>query len=120
MRLMLAVCCVVAWGGVACAEGKHVNTMGVGLTSCAEYGKQYQRNPVETDFGFLSWAQGFISGINAMEDAYYDLGAKPPEEMLRFLHKYCNDHPLANFGAGALEFMESLPRTKRKDAVPIR
>jgi hypothetical protein len=118
MRLLIAVCCVVAWGGVACAEGKHANTQGVGNASCAEYGKEYQRNPVETDFGYLSWAQGFISGINAMEDAYFDLRDKPLEEMLRFLHKYCNDHPLAIFGDGVIKFMESLPRVKRKDDAP--
>jgi hypothetical protein len=118
MRLLIAVCCVVAWGGVACAEGKHFITMGLGNASCAQYGKEYQRNPGETDFGYLSWALGFISGINAGEDASFDLRAKPPEEMVRFLHKYCNDHPLAIFGDGAIEFMESLPRIKRKDDAP--
>jgi hypothetical protein len=71
------------------------------------------------DLGFLSWAQGFITGINAgMEDAYFDLGAKESEEMLQFLRKYCNEHALALFRNAAMELAKSLPRIKRKDDAP--
>jgi hypothetical protein len=63
-----------------------------------------------------SWAQGYISGINAgMEGVYFDLGGKTPDEMLQFLRKYCNDHPLANFVEAATELAKSLPPIKRKD-----
>jgi hypothetical protein len=113
---MLAVCCVVAWGGVACAKEKQADKAGAGTMSCAKYAKAYQIAR-ETDLGFLSWAQGYITGINAgMEDAYFDLGAKDPEETLRFLQKYCNDHPLAYFRDAVMELAKSLPRVKRDDA----
>jgi hypothetical protein len=121
MRLLIAVCCVVAWGGVACAEGKHFITQGAGANSCATYAEVYRRDPYVVDVGFLSWAQGYISGINAgMEDAYFDFGAKTPDEMQRFLRKYCNDHPLADFDDAALELAKSLPRRMRKDDAPLR
>ena len=119
MRLLIAVCCVVAWGGVACAEGKHADARGLGLTSCAEYAKAYRTSPDATDYFFLTWAFGFISGVNAAsEAAYLDLGAKTPDEMKRFLRMYCNDHPLANFGEAAGELLKSLPIRKRKDDAP--
>jgi hypothetical protein len=50
-----------------------------------------------------------------MKDAYFDLGAKDPDETWRFLRKYCNDHPLANFADASLELLKSLPRLRRKD-----
>jgi hypothetical protein len=65
---------------------------------------------------FGSWAQGYIGGINAaMEDAYFDLGDRNFDETLRFLRKYCNDHPLANVQDAAMELLKSLPRLKRTD-----
>jgi hypothetical protein len=117
MRLMIAVCCVVAWGGVACAKEKHADTQGAGLMSCAKYAEAYRKTPALADAVFLAWAQGYISGLNAgveeAYDAYFDLGAKTPDEMQRFLRKYCNDRPLANIIDAAIEFAKSLPRLKR-------
>jgi hypothetical protein len=38
--------------------------------------------------------------------------------MMQFLHKYCNDHPLANFVDAAQALMKSLPIRKYKDDAP--
>jgi hypothetical protein len=109
MRLLIAVCCVVAWGGVAYAEGKHFPGAGVGASSCAEYAKAYRLDPHQTDQVYGSWAQGYISGVNmGRRDLYADMGAKTSDEMDRFLRKYCNDHPLANFIDAATELWGSL------------
>jgi hypothetical protein len=118
MRLTLAVCCVVAWGGVASAEGKHFDVRGVGATSCGKYAETYRMNPRNADDLYISWAQGYISGVNSGMDAYFDLGSKTSDEMLRFLRKYCDDHPLANFHEAAEGLLKSLPRIKRKDHTP--
>jgi hypothetical protein len=119
MRLTIAVCCVVAWGGVASAEGKHFNIQGAGAMSCAKYAELYRRDPNQVDLRFLSWAQGFITCTNlTMPEAYFDLGAKEPEEMMQFLRKYCNDHPLADFVEAAMELAKSLPRLRLKDEAP--
>jgi len=118
MRLTLAVCCVVAWGGVAYAEGKHFDVRGVGATSCGKYAEMYRMNPRNADDLYISWAQGYISGVNSGMDAYFDLGSKTSDEMLRFLRKYCNDHPSANFHEAAEGLLKSLPRIKRKEHTP--
>jgi hypothetical protein len=117
MRWLIAVCCVIAWGEVACAEGKHFDTRGAGAMSCAKYAEAYRQTPALADAVFVAWAQGYISGINSgmEEDAYFDLGAKTSDEMQRVLRKYCNDRPLANFRDAALELAKSLPRRMRKD-----
>jgi hypothetical protein len=86
MRLMLAVCCAVVWGGVACAEGTAGG--GAGGLSCAKYAEMYRAaNPDHTDNVFGSWTQGFITGANlAREDnVYSDMSAKTFEEMMQFL-----------------------------------
>jgi hypothetical protein len=61
MRLLIAVCCAVAWGGVACAEGRHADIQGVGAGSCAGYAEAYRLIPDETDLVYGSWAQGYIT-----------------------------------------------------------
>ena len=106
MRLTLAVCCVVAWGEVAYAEGKHFDVRGVGATSCGKYAEMYRMNPRNADDLYISWAQGYISGVNSGMDAYFDLGSKTSDEMLRFLRKYCDDHPLKNFHEAVEELFE--------------
>jgi hypothetical protein len=115
MRLLIAVCCVVAWGGVACAEGRHGDTIGAGGASCAEYGKAYQKEPERIDQAFLSWAQGYLTGVNSRTDFYFDLGGKSPRDMLLFLRKYCNDHPLANFMEATEALLKLLPPLKHKE-----
>jgi hypothetical protein len=63
--------------------------------------------------------RGTFSGINTgIEGVYFDLGAKTSDQMLRFLRKYCNDHPLADFRDSATELAKSLPRLRRKDDTP--
>src|SRR6201989_1539473 len=114
MRLLLAVCVVVGLGGSANAQ-KHLDTRGIGLTSCAEFGNLYRRHTDDLQGAALSWAQGYISGFNASrQDAVFDIGAKTIDEMWRFLRQYCNEHPLANYMDGVAEFMKSLPVVSRK------
>ena len=120
MRLVVAVCCVVVWGGVACAEGGHFPGGGVGGLSCAKFAEMYRANPDSTNNVFGSWTQGYITGVNRARGdvVYFDMGAKTFEEMLQFLHKYCDDHPLQNFFDAAQELLESLPIRKYKDDAP--
>jgi hypothetical protein len=118
MRLLIAVCCVVAWGGVASAKEKHFDTAGAGALSCAQYAEGYRQTPRLADAVFLSWTQGYISGFNERgvgDGVYVDMGAKTSDEMLRFLRKYCNDRPLADFVDAAQELLKSLKVRKYKD-----
>jgi hypothetical protein len=115
MRLLIAVCCVVVWGGVACAEEKHSDTLGFGFSSCAKYAELYRMRPDEIDNMYLAWAQGYISGVNSqLTTTYYDLGPIDIDEMKRFLRQFCNDHPLADYKEGVKQLMRSLPHVKRE------
>ena len=120
MRLILALCCAVVCGGVACAEGGHFPAGGVGGLSCAKFAEMYRANPDHTDNVFGSWTQGYITGVNRARGdvVYFDMGAKTFEEMLQFLHKYCDDHPSGNFFDAAQELLESLPIRQYKDDAP--
>jgi hypothetical protein len=115
MRVLLAVCIAVAWGEIASAR-EPAAIKGAGAASCAEYAKAYQMSPVQTDDLFLSWAVGYISGINFitgnMSGTSWDLAAETQNEMKRYLRQYCNDHPLADYATGVLELMRSLPTFK--------
>ena len=95
MRLLMAFCFVVALGGNACAE-QFVETRGFGDVPCATYAEVYRKYQDEIDSKYFSWAFGFISGINVMQESFFvDLGAKTEDEMKRYLRQYCNAHPLA-------------------------
>ena len=115
MRLLLAVCIAVALGETASAQA-HAVGKGAGTASCAEYAKAYQMSPDQTEDHFLSWAVGYMSGINFitgnMSGTSWDLAAKTPNEMKRYLRQYCNDHPLADYADGVAELMKSLPTFK--------
>ena len=51
---------------------------GGGAFTCSEFGKEYKEDP-ESEHMFFTWAQGFMSGLNAAGGFGYvrDLGSKP-------------------------------------------
>jgi hypothetical protein len=112
MRALLAVGFAIALDGVACAQD-HYDVRGVGVSSCAAYANMFRKGPDLTDAMFSAWAMGYISGINVRSEAasqgFFDLNAKSLDEMIRYLRRYCDIHPLANYRDEVLEFMKSLP-----------
>ena len=115
MRTLLAGCFAVALGGIASAQ-QHFDAQGFGLSSCAEYAADYRRSPEALETIYFTWAQGFISGVNAdRANDFFDLKAKTPHEMRRLIRQYCNAHPLANYREAVLELMKSLPVVKYKE-----
>ena len=116
MRLLLAVCFVVVLGGNARAE-QFVETRGFGDVPCATYAEVYRKYQDEGEVNnkYFSWALGFISGINVMQESFFvDLGAKTEDEMKRYLRQYCDAHPLANYKDGVRELMKTLPIIRRQ------
>jgi hypothetical protein len=109
---LLVFCFTVTLAGFADAQ---IIAKGIGAGSCAEYAQFYRADPHGSDSIFLTWAQGYLSGINeAAPDSYLDLGAKTPDDMARFLRRYCEAHPLANYMDGASELSHSLPTIRKK------
>ena len=72
--------------------------MGLGIASCSVFAKQYQAAPDEFERYYFTWAQGFMSGLNALSLTEYgtsrDLGAIPTDEQELRLRSYCNGHPV--------------------------
>ena len=70
-------------------------------TSCAEYGEFYKKAQQETDNSFFSWAQGFMTGMNTVrigeKQSFVDLGIMDQDAQIKWLHTYCDAHPLAIF-----------------------
>ena len=114
MRLLLAVCFAIAMNAIAHAQQTAV-MKGTGSGSCARYAEAYRSAPDETDNFFLSWALGYMSGINSSKkEVFVDLNAKTLDEMKGYLRQYCDAHPLANYGDGGRDLLNTL-RTVQPD-----
>jgi hypothetical protein len=115
MRGLIAVCVVVVLGGSANAQKQHGGARGAGVASCAEFATGYQKDPDFAEVYFLSWAFGYMSGVNAaavdlqLGSQVFDLGSKTQDEMKRYLRRYCDEHPSANYGDGVVELVKTLP-----------
>jgi len=90
--------------------------MGVGMSSCAEFARDYKRNPDTYMAMYLSWAQGFMSAINFLKR----VTNKPPhnlngltltDQQMR-LQFYCDQNPLKPFFYAAQDLWDALPETK--------
>ena len=51
--------------GVFAQEGRRGDTMGAGVSTCGRFAEAYRRNPNRAEEFYFSWAQGFMSGLNA-------------------------------------------------------
>lgn len=114
MRALLASLMIVGFGTSAGANDSVV--MGAGTASCGEYATAYRSAPSATDDLFISWVNGFISGMNTSA-IFNDLPAKKIgtyESHKQFLHIYCDAHPLNDVGKAAVELYKSLPTTNPK------
>jgi len=69
---------------------------GAGTAKCSDYLKFYQSGSTTDALVFLSWAQGYMSGLNASEMRYgghgRDLASISTEDEQQFLHDYCQEH----------------------------
>jgi hypothetical protein len=82
------------------AEAKESHTsMGIGVYSCAQFAKDYQRDPTLRGNFYFFWAQGWMSGFNASKvvKEMRDLNSMEVGEQERFIRNYCNDHPLKDY-----------------------
>jgi hypothetical protein len=81
--------------------------MGTGLESCGTFAKNYQVSPQTFESIYFSWAQGFLTGVNAIAAAKQDgtnrdLSSIPVNQQQQFLRDYCNKHPLAEYMEGVV------------------
>jgi hypothetical protein len=95
------------------ARADEVAFLGAGTHTCAEFGRFYQLSPLDSENVFFSWAEGFMSGLNAAEihatGNSKNLGTMSLESEKQFLRSYCNDHPLAEYTKAIFELFSKFP-----------
>ena len=105
MRVVISATFVLAFA--ASAHGEPMAVRGAGASTCASYAETYKKgNPSEAGT-YLTWAQGFMSGLNYGHLRTKDtldlnpqaLQAFPIETQGRLLQQYCEQHPTMSFSA---------------------
>lgn len=104
-----AFCMVFSIGKSIAADG--VSASGVGTATCGQYMSTYKKSPSEADAVFLSWVDGFYSGMNigALENSKPIRNLGQSDERNRLLHAYCDQHPLQDVGQAAVAIYRSFP-----------
>jgi hypothetical protein len=107
--------------GVVCPAEAQTILKGPGGVTCGEYAETYRRDPAFADFGFFSWVQGYMSGINFSRMTYNngitkglaDFEAWPFAQQKGYFRDYCNNHPLATVSQAAAALYTALPTLNR-------
>jgi hypothetical protein len=95
-----------------------IGLSGIGATSCSQVVSNYRKKQPERDktmFGviYLSWAQGFMSGINRGNDALNkpvkNLQAWSPSVQTERLMEYCDKNSSKLFVTSVFYLFYSLP-----------
>jgi hypothetical protein len=91
---------------------------GLGIKSCGEFAKSYAENPTLAETLYFGWAEGFMSGLNFVNEA----NKKPLREITggnesmrsyqSYIRNYCDEHPLAPYYGAMVNLYQSLPQTK--------
>jgi len=111
-RLVLALLTSAALALPAHAEP--YISMGPGTVSCAKFLQDYKQNPELLGNMAFSWAQGYMSGANALmvgalHTGWYELNGRPDKDQEAFLLNYCDQHPLEHYQDGVHALMLTLP-----------
>lgn len=95
-------------------------TVGPGGASCAEFAEQYGRSPTTVRMIYLSWAQGYMSGVYSAASATAEAMGRPQplyplavdaDAWFRRLRQFCDGRPLAGFDAAVIDLMQTIDPT---------
>jgi hypothetical protein len=90
------------------------NTMfaGAGISSCATFAEQYRGSREVVELVYFSWAQGFMSGLNASDvkatGRARDISSMTTTEQKAYLRSYCDAHPLSEYMYGVWDLYMKL------------
>jgi hypothetical protein len=89
------------WLTAPSAQARDAAFAGPGASTCAEYADLARTSPTLADEIYISWAQGFLSAVNAEILSRFVLNLDsdhyPVSAQTAFLREYCDKHPLAVF-----------------------
>lgn len=101
---------VLAVGGVA--RGDTI-AAGLGTTMCSDFTQMHRVIDAKgADNRFYSWAQGYMSGLNAVDEKATgigrDLSSVPVAEQQRYLREFCERYPTTIYLIGVRELWQTL------------
>ncbi len=90
---------------------------GAGTAKCSDFLKFYTSGSNTDVLVFLSWAQGYMSGLNAADMRYgghgRDLSSISTEDEQQFLRDYCAEHTGDDIASASINLYKQMrpPRT---------
>lgn len=118
MKWLLSVGVLSLTCGASCAKEPFAYT-GFGTVTCAEITRLQPADKTPTGAAVMSWAQGFLSGMNinqlAHNEPMRDLGVLTTEDQLGFLLNYCDKHQLHQFAQAVFSLYGGLPQIPPKN-----
>ena len=111
MRMMLITALLTLSWTMARAHDQ-ASIVGAGTHTCAQFGKDYQADPEGEEVSYFTWAQGLMSGYNAIASIndlpQVNTSAMSIKEQLAHIRLYCNEHPLAFYVTAVDDLMEAM------------
>jgi hypothetical protein len=109
MRVWLVA--VALLGIFTAAHADAINAMVAGSTSCGTFEKKYKANPKFTEEFYFTWADGFLTGLNAgvSPGRRRDLAAMNILEQMQYVRNYCDAKPLDNYTDAVRKLWLELP-----------
>jgi hypothetical protein len=91
--------------------------VGLGMRSCEEFSKAYKAQPALTEALYLTWAEGFMSGMNfmagAVETSPLDLKKIDTESVKTDIKSYCDAFPQAAYYDAVIPIYNKLPKISK-------
>lgn len=115
--MRVASCALAALLSLTAVPAGAIPLEGAGTAKCSDFLKFYQTGSSSDVLVFLSWAQGYMSGLNAadMRSGGHgrDLSSISTEDEQQFLHDYCQEHPTDDVASASINLYKQMhaPRT---------
>ena len=99
----VALCSALVLVASSGAKAQQYNRMGAGTKSCAVFARTYKDKPKTAEMIYFSWAQGYMSGINAAAGTNNkdvrpaNLNAMPVTAQQRYIRDFCARNPLKDY-----------------------
>jgi hypothetical protein len=115
--LFTAIAVVFCATAIADDRSDQAVVRGLGTSSCAEFGIAYKKNPKFADLMYGTWAQGFMSGINAqlLSDGKPARKIPAPNDGQDFqIRQLCDQRPLVPYLEVVWDYYDTLPELPPK------
>ena len=101
MRILVIALMMVLAASSVCFSGEYASAYGTDLT-CGDI----SRGTTDMDTGMHAYVSGFISGVNF--ESTRDTSQFGADDLLLWVKKYCEDHPLDKFVVAVMALNKDL------------